>query len=241
MTGRDHLPGFRRRFRVLPKSTHVTAAVEDDFHCMVVTLHHANGIVGAVQAAMERWPWTTCPGAVATLGTTFTGVVLAEVAARGLKTQNCTHLYDLAIIAAAHANDAEAMVYDVFVSDEIDGQKHAEICKDGAVILDWTIESDVLQAPKALAGTPLLQLRDWIAARDPATREAARILQWASLIAHGRSIPMAQQSDATRMPPNCHTFQPDRARIAERTGRTLDFSGTFRRPLDHFDGRRFVS
>ena len=241
MAADDARAGFRRRFRITPRNDSVSAAVEDDFHCMAVALTHDAGVVTTVDAAMDRWPWTTCPGATAELASTFTGTALADVAKRGLKSSNCTHLYDLAVFAAAHADDAGPTVYDVFVSDAVEGRKYCEIGRDGAVALTWTMADDVLIAPEGLSGTHLMQLRDWMAKLDAPMREAARILQWAALIAHGRDIPLANQSDATRMPPNCFTFQPDRASHAKRIGKIVDFSGTVRRPLDHFDGQRFRS
>jgi Protein of unknown function (DUF2889) len=237
----DARAGFRRRFRIMPRAETVSAAVEDDFHCMAVTLAHEGGVIQEVDAIMDRWPWTTCPGAMAELATTFAGTALADVAKRGLKPSNCTHLYDLAIFAAAHAGDAGPTIYDVFVSDTVDGSKYCEIRRNDERVLDWTMADDVIIAPEGLSGTHLMQLRDWIASLNPAAREAARILQWAALIAHGREIPLEKQSDATRMPPNCFTFQPDRAQRAKRIGEIVDFSGSPRRPLDHFDGRRFVS
>jgi len=240
MAAQDERIGFRRRINIVPNGQSVTAAVEDDFHCMAVTLVHDCDTVTAVEADMERAPWTTCPQAVVELATTFTGVALTAVAKRGLKSANCTHLYDLAILAAAHVQDAFPTVYDVFVSDAVEGRKHCEIRKGNGVILDWAIEHDRVSHPAVVAGTHLLAMRDWIATLEPTMREAARILQWAALIAHGRDIPIAAQSDATRMPPNCFTFQPDRARLARRIGEIVDFSQTDRDPLDHFNGRDFV-
>lgn len=241
MAALDTRAGFRRRFRILPTDGSVTAALEDDYHCMAVTLAHDGECITAVDAVMDRWPWTTCPGATVELATTFTGTALASVAKRGLKSSNCTHLYDLAIFAAAHAADAMPTLYDVFVGDTEHGRKTCEILKDGALMLDWTMENDVLVAPDHLAGMHLMKMRDWIAALDPPAREAARILQWAALIAHGRDIPLENQSDALRMSPNCFTFQPERAQVAKRIGVVVDFSKSARRPLDHFDGRMFAS
>ena len=84
----ENLPGFRRRFLVTPAPDRVTAAVEDDYHCMAVTLHHDGASVASVDATMDRAPWTTCPGAPVVLAATFTGVALAEVARRGEKNQD---------------------------------------------------------------------------------------------------------------------------------------------------------
>jgi hypothetical protein len=235
----NELPGFRRRFLVTPGPNAVTAAVEDDYHCMAVTLHHDGAVIGAVEPVMDRAPWTTCPGAPAVLRQTFEGVALAEAATRGEKQANCTHLHDLATLAAAHAGDAEATCYDILVSDAVDGLNTAEIHRDGTTMLRFEHRDDVLVSPEGAAGLHLFKLKPWIQTLDPATAEAARLLQWASLIAHGRAIPLERQSDATRMPPNCFTFQPDRAAVAKRVGRIIDFSSGEAAPLDHFDGAHF--
>ena len=235
----DTLPAFHRRFLVRPAADRVCAAVEDDFHCMAVTLHHDGTTITEVEPVMERAPWTTCPGAPAVLVTTFTGVKLAEAAARGAKQANCTHLHDLAVLAAARAGDAAPSRYDIIVTDPVEGLRTSEIRRDGVPVLRFEHRDDVLDTPEAVRGVHLLKLRDWIQSLDPAEREAARLLQWASLIAHGRTVPMARQTDATRMPPNCFTFQPDKAPIARRVGKIIDFSTGGMQPLGHFEGARF--
>lgn len=227
----DDLPGFRRRFRIVPDERAVRAAVEDDFHCMSVTLHHDGACITRVEARTVRAPWTTCPGAEDVLVETFTGSSLEAAARRGLKQANCTHLYDLAVLAAAHAHDAGPCAYDVLVADPVDGITWAEIRRDGTALLGLTIAGFTVTEPEAAAGKTLLQLRDWIAALPAVQREAGKILQWASLIAHGRQLPLEHQSDATRMPPNCYTFQPDMAAQAVRVGEIIDFSQGEREPL----------
>lgn len=89
----------------------------------------------------------------------------------------------------------------------------------------------MLAAPAAIAGRTLLTLRDWIAGLPADEREPARLLQWASLVAHGRTMPLEAQSDATAMPPNCYTFQPERAVHAVRNGARRDFSDGSAVPL----------
>lgn len=233
----DNLPGFRRRFRILPGVGEVSAAVEDDFHRMTVTLRHDVTTILAADGRTIRAPWSTCPGAEQVLRDTFVGTPLAQAARRGLKQENCTHLYDLALLAAAHAGEAEALVYDVLVSDPVDGVGIAEIRSNGVPVLRWSLGGMDLTAPIDLAGTSLFALRDWIGQQDADRREAAKILQWACLIAHGRQIALAEQSDATRMPPNCYTFQPDRARRAARIGKIVDFSRGARQPLGSIKNR----
>src|ERR1700738_3079968 len=98
----DTLPGFRRRFIVTPASDRVSCEVEDDYHCMGVTIHHDGRTATGIESVMQRVPWTTCPGAVAVLQQTFAGVPLDGFVARGAKKSNCTHLHDLALLAANH-------------------------------------------------------------------------------------------------------------------------------------------
>jgi len=230
----DQLPGFRRRFRVTPAEGRVQAEVEDDFHCMSVIVHHDGTTANAIEPEMRRAPWTTCPGAVEKLKQTFAGVALKDFAIRGEKKINCTHLYDLAMLAAEHAFDAAPTVYDILVSDPIDGERRAELRQDGNLLLSWSVANFTLLAPAEVAGLALFNMRTWIETLDPIKRRAAKLLQWGNMIANGRAIPLEQQSDATKMPPNCYTFQPERAVIATRVGVIRDFSGDGVEPLDQY-------
>jgi Protein of unknown function (DUF2889) len=231
--------GFRRRWKITPGANSISAAVEDDFHCMVVTLGHDGETITAVGADMDRAPWTTCPGAVAVISSTFNGVRLVDAAKRGAKQANCTHLHDLALLAANHALDSAPTRYDAYVTDAVDGRIEAELLRDDESLQQWSLVDDVVIAPAELEGIGLFALKSWIAGLSPNMQEAARLLQWAAIIAHGRAIPMERQSDATRMPPNCFTFQPEMAAKAKRVGKVLDFSGPPREPLDHFDSTTF--
>lgn len=228
------VPGFRRRFRIDPAPDRVTTMLEDDYHCMVVTLHHDGTHITQVDADLRRAPWTTCPGAPARLVETFTGVALADVAARGEKQTNCTHLHDLAVLAAAHASDTAPSQIDILVSDhDAEGVNVAELRRDGAPVMRWTIKGFVMREPAEIADMPLMKLRPWIESLPPADKEAAKLLQWGAIVAHGRARPIEQQSDASKMPPNCYTFQPENAANAVRVGKIFDFSDGKIEPLDH--------
>ncbi|HEY1075651.1 MAG TPA: hypothetical protein VGE51_03100 [Fontimonas sp.] len=227
----DSLPGFRRRFRITPAPGRVQCDVEDDYHCMSVVVHHAGGVATHIEPRMSRAPWTTCPGAVAKLQQTFAGTPLAGFSERGEKTDNCTHLYDLALLAAAHAGDATPLIYDILVADAIDGRRHAELRRDGKTLLAWVESEFRIVEPASIGGTPLMQLGRWIASLEPSMQEPARLLRWGNLLAHGRAIPMERQSDATRMPSNCYSFQPQRAVDARRVGEIRDFSRGGATPL----------
>jgi hypothetical protein len=229
----DRLPGFRRRFRLTPSAGWVRGEVEDDFHRMSVTVHHDGKVATSIESMVLRAPWTTCPGAVSQLARTFTGIALNAFARHGEKQANCTHLHDLALLAAAHAADLEPFIYDVVVTDPIDGERRAELRRDGATVLAWVERGFRLTEPAELAGVRLDRMRSWIDTLDAARQEAARLLRWGNMIANGRIIPMDKQSDASRMRAgSCYTFQPHRAIHARRVGAIRDFSVGSVQPLD---------
>lgn len=228
----DPAPAFHRHVLITPAPGAVSAWVEDDYHHMGVVLRHDGQTIVGVEADMVRAPWSTCPGAVRQLAETFTGALLDEAATRGEKQLNCTHLHDMAMIAAAHARDTTPTRYAITVSDAVDGVRIAEISRDGTPVLHLVERANLVEAPAEAAGKNLFQLGDWIASLDEPSREAARLLRWAAIIAHGRAIPMERQSDATRMPSNCFTFQPGRKERAQRVGVIRDFSVGALRPLD---------
>jgi hypothetical protein len=224
-------PGFHRHVLITPRERAVSAWVEDDYHHMGVTLHHDGTTIVRVEAEIVRAPWSTCPGAVAQLAETFTGEALETAAARRDKPLNCTHLYDMAVIAAAHAHGAAPIRYAIVVSDAVAGVRIAEIARDGKPLLRLVERDGAMTEPEDAAGKTLFQLGGWIASLDPVAQEAARLVRWAAIIAHGRAIPLERQSDATRMPPNCFTFQEGRKQRAVRVGRIVDFSKGVAHPL----------
>ena len=228
----DQLPGFRRRFIMTPLSDCVRSELEDDYHCMGVTVHHDGKIATRIESVMLRAPWTTCPGARAVVEQTFTGIPLQAFAERGAKRANCTHLHDLAVLAAAHAFDEGPLVYDILVSDPVAGRRRAELRRNGTTMLGWILENGRIVEPAELAGLSLDKLRPWIDSLDPERQEGARLLRWGSLIANGRTIPWERQADATRMlGASCYTFQPQRVAQAKRIGVIRDFS-TGPQPLE---------
>ncbi len=227
------LTGYRRRILIEPIPGQVTAELEDDYHRMVVTLTHKDGIATTVSSEMKRSPWTLCPGAMAQLAGTYTGQPLAGFARHGDKTQNCTHLHDLALFAAAHAQDSAATAYDIFVTDPVDGLREARLTRNGESFLNWQLEGEKFLVPAELAGRSTSELGDWIAGQDKTTAEAARILRWAGRIAHGRRLEIpAGLSATTYARSTCYNFQPDRAAGSHRRpGADIDFSQPGAEPM----------
>ena len=210
-------PAFRRRILIEPRPSQVTAELEDDWHRMVVTLRHEEGVVRAVSSDMKRWPWTTCPGATAQLETTFVGQALSNFAKCGEKNSNCTHLYDLALFAAAHAVNTEPVRYDIIVFDPQEGRRDARLARNGETVLSWRLADVTFVEPADIAGMTLFTLGGWIASLDKPEQEPARILRWASIMALGRAmvIPAGLSAEAFAGGA-CFTFQAAKAGLAQR-------------------------
>lgn len=228
----ESLPGYRRRFIITPQPGVVRGELEDDYHHMGVVIRHEHGVANAIEAITIRAPWNTCPAAVAQLNKTFLGVPLAAFAIRGEAKLNCTHLHDVAVLAAAHAHDAGPLIYDVLVSDPVEDRARCELRRNGETILNWTVAALQIVAPAELAGMNLFDMRAVLATLDPPAQEATRVLRWSSIIARGRIIPFEQQSNASTMPASCFSFQPGIKEHAYRIGGEKDFSDGSRQPLD---------
>lgn len=229
MTDRDleHVPGFRRRIRVTPESLCVYAEVEDDYHHMTVRLTHDGKVITDVEAEMLRRPWTTCPGAIAVLEKTFTGALLKSGRQIGDKFSNCTHLYDIAIIASYHALDVSPTIYDILVSDPDEaGYSAAELRVNGKQHFLWEQVSSVFIAPDSIKGLSVFNFRPAFDVLPAADHRLAAILRWGIMLAHGRQKREGQSFDKAQLPlGRCYTFSAGIAEKAEHIENSVrDFS-----------------
>lgn len=234
----DDLPGYRRRIVVESVPGVALAMLEDDFHAMAVTLRHDGSKILSIDPLMDRAPWTTCPGAVAQLRSTFaSGMTLAEVNVRHEKRINCTHLHDLAVLAAAHAKAHGRVVYEVLVSDPVADRRELELRRDGEVLFRWAEHDRTLVEPAEIAGQSLHTLRDWIRTLPEDLREPARVLQWAGMVGRGRAVMATMTDRKVDRPPDCFASQPERVEAARRVGEWIDFSdaGERRLPLERLE------
>lgn len=139
-----------------------------------------------------------------------------------------------ALLAAAHVEDSATLIYDIAGSDPIGAGRNAQILRNGDCVLSWSETKFSFTAPSELVGCTLWDMQSWLEQQCSATQEAARLLRWANILATGRTIPLAEQSDATRIPPNCYTFPPERAAVAQRVGEVKNFFNSNAQPLDSF-------
>jgi hypothetical protein len=226
---------YRRRILLVSSSNEVRAELEDDFHHFRVTIAHDGARVRAVRGEGVRFPWTTCPLAasqlapIAGMPLSIRSTAVGEVVSAR---DNCTHMFDLAGLAVAHAARAgERRQYDVAVRDPVDGRREATIERDGDLVLSWVVDRDTILDPPPYAGRPLRgAFLAWAeSALEPETAEAAIVLRRACHIAHGRMQDLDVYDDArpllSFMAGSCFTFQPERGEEALRVkGSVRDFT-----------------
>jgi hypothetical protein len=223
--------GFVRRVVIEPTKKVIHAHLEDDMHCMSVSLHHDDGNVFDVQATTHRAPWTTCPQAVTVLKNQFIGVRIEEIASARGKRNHCTHLWDLAQFAAYFANRDKPICIDMGVTDPVQGVREGALWFDGQQRLLWK-ECDLkMLEPAAVAGLGLFEMTSWLDAQEGEAAVLGRMLRWVMIVAKGRTMPLEAQSDAQRMPPNCYSFQPLQSAQATRIVNLKDFSKDGEQPL----------
>lgn len=229
---------YRRRIRLVAERNRVRADLEDDFHRFGVELVHDGACVVEAHAVAERFPWETCPGAGARIEELVGMALIARAVDLAEHTDarlHCTHLYDLAALALAHAAAGrKRRQYDIAVPDRVDSKTRATLHRDGAPVLDWELDGRSIRSPERFAGVTLRgrAFLDWIQAHlDPDEAEAALVLRRAVFIAMGRAADLdsiAAAADVTPLAgPSCHSMQPGVAERALRVkGSTRQFSAS---------------
>ena len=211
---------YRRRIRLVALSpTAVHAALEDDFHHFEVTLHHDGERVRDVDARSVRWPWTTCPSAAGPLRE-LAGMELSTrclaVGGHADPRANCTHMFDLAGLAVAHAaRGIERRQYDAEVPLGTEGgARTVRLWRDGEPLLEWTIEGGRVEAPAPFDEAPWRGgFFRWAEATFPDVddSEAAIVLRRSCEIGGGRGMDLDAFERASEldelMSGVCYTMQ----------------------------------
>jgi len=224
---------LRRKVILSAGERHVKAGVEDDYHHFVITLEHDGARITGVKSEDKRTPWASCASAGSMLqqlvGVALSMDVFAAVAHIDPHEQ-CTHQFDLALLAIPQALRGGRRQYDIEVTDAVDGKRRAHVLRDSKTCIDWIMEGTTVIAPSALAGTNLRQMNvREMAERDPDNADAIVMLRRAVMIASGRGINFDQFDNASvfadRMSGACYSFQPARIMLATRNkGSVRDFS-----------------
>jgi Protein of unknown function (DUF2889) len=217
--------------------TEVDAALEDDFHHFRVALRHDGQCVVEIEGRALRWPWSTCPAAAGPLRALVGMPLSPRAGAVGEWTDphaNCTHLFDLAGLAVAHATrSAERRQYDAEIpfGAQSGPPTRVRLWRDGDVVLDWVLEGGRVADPAPYTGAPWRGgFMRWADATLPVEEaEAAIVLRRACEIGMGRGMDLDAVERAVELGPMmagvCFTLQPENAPVAIRNRGTIrDFA-----------------
>jgi hypothetical protein len=237
--GRPYGEGlYRRRMRFVNTSTtHTIGELEDDFHHFRIELEHDGERIVRADGYHYRAPWSTCAEAPGPLRAIEGQPLSPRSTAVGAYTKarhNCTHLFDLAGLAVAHAvrGVGAERQYDIVITDPVGptAEQTCRLWRDGAHILTWRLEHREIVEPAEWAGAPLrVKFIDWAEARyDPDLTEAAIALRRVVDIAIGRQgdLDRFDRGEDTRgnMDPVCHTYQHvNLIRARRQKGSARDF------------------
>ena len=210
---------YRRKTIAEAGKFETVAAMEDDFHHFTVRVRHDGERVTSVEGGAVRFPWTTCPGAIAKLDE-LVGMPLRPTAddpgPRPPISQQCTHLFDIAKFAIAQSARGGRRQYDVVIPDPVANRTTGEISRDGARVLRWDVKDREIVGPASFAGHKLEGRAEWPqgAIPDDDTLEAALMLRRALVIFRGRMSEYPAVTKADQVPGGfgtCYTYQPENA------------------------------
>lgn len=232
-------PGLWRRIILQPGPGWIGGALEDDVHRFHMRFDHSEGRITRVYAEALRHPWSACPGAAPHIAAELTGALLSDVAARD-PALHCTHLYDLAVVLAAHADDTAPTQFDLRVADRVNLRTTATMEENGIEVLRWQLEDTAIRGGN-YAGQDLRQLSRWKQSLPPREAERATMLRRAVFISGGRQfvpppdLRFASDQGMMRLGV-CFNYQLP---VAETSTRTpdwhRDFSMTQDEPLGGYD------
>jgi hypothetical protein len=240
-------PGLWRRIVLQPGPGWIGGALEDDMHHFRIRLDHADGRITAVHAMGVRTPWTACTGAAPHIEAELTGELLADVAARDA-TQQCTHLFDLAIVCAAHTGDTEPTVFDMRVADRVGademggGRTTGALSVNGVEKMLWQLDGTMIEGPERFAGRDMKRVSKWKSEFPPDEAEWATLLRRAIFISPARVYDAPYGKKASDMGPwrmgVCYNYQLPQAEESTCLFDRHDFSMSGNKPLQSLDTER---
>jgi hypothetical protein len=245
---------YHRRVVVIVEPGRVRAAMEDESHCMEVTVTHDGAKVTDIQPASPRIPWTSCPDAGAKLNALI-GLPLQrmhETTGEDAK-QHCTHLFDLTRLAIARAKAGASVQYDIAVEDRVDDRTRGDLHRNGQLLLTWHLQGPDVTGPDPYTGHRITGAPHWPGELDADTIEAALVMRRVFLVSGIRS-PRASRirvDPANKVHPTsaerinmrgyCYTFQASNSIGATPHNNWIDFANRRDELLAHFPGVRTLA
>ncbi|TKA93542.1 DUF2889 domain-containing protein [Halopseudomonas bauzanensis] len=214
---------FRRViFDVSP--TECLVAMEDEHHYFVLQLGHDGECITSVASTARRTPWTLCPEAERQLQA-FVGQPLRQRIAINLpdidSKQQCTHQYDLLMVALSQALRPGRREYVAKVVGAMHEYRHTQLWLDDEKLLDWRLRGTVIDSEDQCNQQDLRSVMPWADEHlDDQMLEALFVQRRAVMVAASKGfdldlIPNAGVAMRARAGA-CFVFQPERAAQAVR-------------------------
>ncbi len=231
-------PGLWRRIVLWPQPGWIGGALEDDVHRFHIRMEHAEGRITGVRAEAVRHPWTGCPGAAPYIEGDLQGELLVDTARRD-PMLHCTHLFDLAVVMAAHADYRESTQYDLRVADRVDERTTATLEENGVEKVRWQLNGTGITGDAPWGGRDLRQLSHWKRELPPIDAERATVLRRAVFVSGARQFepPTDRAFDVAELRGGvCFNFRSPQAEQSTRMPNwRTDFSTSGGEPLLGFD------
>jgi hypothetical protein len=216
---------YRRHIRLDAHGRQVAGELADDAQHFRVRLRHDGTRVIAVDGEAVRHPWSTCAEARENLRD-LEGMPLSRrctaVGDVSNARQHCTHWFDLAGLAVAHAASARASrEYRCAVWGAPDEVTTATLERDGEPLLEWRLDGMTIHGASPFDGRSLKgAFQSWAEAELPADlAEAAIVLRRAAYISPVRFYDLdryERPGDVTPIAGQCFTYTDGIAQRAER-------------------------
>ena len=215
---------FFRRIIFDVSATQCQVAMEDEHHYFVLNLGHDGERITSVNSTSRRTPWTVCPQAAGKLQE-FVGQPLRQRIAVSLpqidSKQQCTHQYDLLMVALAQARTPGRREYVSRVVGAMHEYRHAQLWLNDEKLLDWRLRGTAISSSDHFDQQDLRNIMPWAdESLDDQQLEALFVQRRAVMVAASKGLNLdlvknAGQAMVVRAGA-CFVFQPERADQAER-------------------------
>jgi len=216
---------YRRHIRLDAHGRHVVGELADDAQHFRVRLRHDGARVLAVDGEAVRHPWSTCAEAIDPLRE-LAGMRLSRRCTAVGEVSNarhhCTHWFDLAGLAVAHAAAGRASrEYRCAAWGAPGAATTATLERDGEPLLSWRLDGMTIHGEGPFDGRSLKgAFQTWAEAELEADlAEAAIVLRRAAYISPVRFFDLDQYErpgDVTPIGGQCFTYTDGPAQRAER-------------------------